>query len=85
MEPTYRTIHKYGYIPQSKVYEDSDACLKFAKFPQMSSRIKHIAIPYHFFRSKVDSLEIKVLGIGADDQVVDQFTKGLHQDRNHFT
>ena len=47
----------------------------------MSSRTRHITIPYHFFCSKVDSLEIKVLGIGTDDQVADWFTKGLTQDK----
>ena len=45
----------------------------------MSPRTKHIAIPYHFFRSKVENLEIKVVGVGTDDQVADQFTKGLSQ------
>ena len=28
--PIYRTIHKYGTIPQSTVYEDNEACLKLA-------------------------------------------------------
>ena len=50
LKPEYRTIHKYGSIPQSKVYEDNDACLKFATLPKMSPRTKNIAISYHFFR-----------------------------------
>ena len=79
--PEYRTIHKFGTIPQSKVYEDNEACLKFATLPKMSPRTKHIPIPYHFFRSKIENLEIKVLGIGTDNQVADQFTKGLPQDK----
>ena len=40
-------------IPQSNVYKDNLACLKFAKMPKTSSRTKYIVIPYHFFRSKV--------------------------------
>ena len=78
--PTYSTKHKYGSLPQSKVFEDNDACLKFASIPKMSPRTKHIAIPYHFFRSKVKNLEIKVEAIGTKDQLADQFTKGLSQD-----
>ena len=66
--PTYTTKHKYG-IPQSTVYEDNEACLKFATLPKISPRTKHIAIPYHFFRSKVKNLEIKVVSVGTNDQV----------------
>jgi hypothetical protein len=45
--------------------------------PKMSPRTKHIGIPYHFFRSKVESLEIKVVAIDTDNQLGEQFTKGL--------
>lgn len=45
--------------------------------PRMSPRTKHIAIPYHFFRSKVEELEIKVVAIDTSNQLADQFTKGL--------
>ena len=47
----------------------------------MSPRTKNIAIPYHFFRSKAENLEIKVESIDTDDQLADQFTKGLPQDK----
>ena len=46
----------------------------------MSPRTKHIAIPYHFFRTKVQNLEIKVEGVDTTNQLADQFTKGLSQD-----
>ena len=49
--------------------------------PRMSSRTEHIAIPYHFFRSKVENLEIKVQAIHTHNQLADQFTKGLAQDK----
>ena len=77
--PTYSTIHKYGSLAQSKVFEDNEACLKFASLPKMSSRTKHIAVPYHFFRSKVKTLETKVEAVGTKEQLADQFTKGLSQ------
>ena len=43
-------------VPQSIVHEDNEACLKFSNIPMMSPRTKHIALPYHFFRSKVEEL-----------------------------
>ena len=58
--PTYNSKHKYGSLPQSKVFEENEACLKIAYLPKMSLRTKNIAIPYHFFRLKVHILEIKV-------------------------
>lgn len=77
-EVSYNTVSRtFGQIPKSVVHEDNEACLKFANMPRMSPRTKHIAIPYHFFRSKVEELEIKILGINTDFQLADQFTKGL--------
>ena len=67
--PTYTTKHKYGSLPQSKVFEDNEACLKFASLPKMSSRTKHIK-----------NLEIKVETVGTKEQLADQFTKGLSQE-----
>jgi hypothetical protein len=76
----YHTIAKtFGEIPQSIVHEDNQACLKFASIPRMSPRTKHIAIPYHFFRAKVEELEIKVIAVNTENQLADQFTKGLAQ------
>ena len=79
-EINYNTISKtFGEIPQSIVHEDNQACLKFASIPRMSPRTKHIAIPYHFFRAKVEELEIKVIAMNTENQLADQFTKGLSQ------
>ena len=71
------STHLSSFIPQSTVYEDNTACLQFATMPKMSPRTKHIAIPYHFFRSKVENLEVKVVPIDTNKQLADQFTKGL--------
>ena len=68
-------------IPMSTVYEDNQACLKHAMMPKMSPRTKHIGVPYHFFRSKIIELEIEVVPIGTDNQLADQFTKGLLADK----
>ena len=79
---SFRTISKtFGEIPSSTVHEDNEACLRFASVPKMSPRTKHIAIPYHFFRSKVQNGEIKIVGVSTDNQLADQFTMGLPQDK----
>ena len=67
-------------IPQSTVYEDNDACLKFARMPKLTPRTKHIGIPYHWFRTQVERLEIHIESIDTKEQLGDQFTKGLPVD-----
>ena len=76
-KPESITSHKYGLLLQSRVFEDNESCLKFTTLPKMSPRTKHIAIPYHFFRNKIQNLEIKVEGIDTTNQLADQFTKGF--------
>ena len=86
---TYRSISKAfedvkdGSLPSnidhSTVYEDNQACLKFARMAQLSPRTKHIGIPYHWFRSKVESLDIQIEPISTTKQLADPFTKGLSQ------
>jgi hypothetical protein len=80
--PTYTMTAKTftASLPASKVYEDNEACRKFAMLPRMSPRTKHIAIPYHFFREKVAALEISILPIDTSNQLADQFTKGLREE-----
>ena len=62
-------------IPQSTVFEDNDACLKFARMPKLTPRTKHIGIPYHWFRTQVERLEIQIKRIDTKSQLADQFTK----------
>jgi len=38
---------------------------------------QHIGLPYHWLRGKVSSLEIEIHNVSSDDQLADQFTKGL--------
>ena len=81
----YRTHSKAFYdvtmpasnIPASTVYEDNAACLKFAQTGQLSPRTKHIGVPYHWFRSKVASLDISIVAVSTNEQLADTFTKGL--------
>ena len=80
--PTFNAHSKtFTIIPTSVVHEDNECCLKLASMAKMSPRTKHIALPYHFFRSKVIELEINIVGIGTDNQLADQFTKGLSEEK----
>jgi hypothetical protein len=45
------------------------------------SRTKHINIRHHFLRDHVNKGDIKIDGIGTDDQLVDIFTKPLDENR----
>ena len=66
-------------IPQSKVYEDNEACIKFSKTRTISPRTKHTTLPYHFLWYEVEALKIEVISINTNNQLVKQFTKGLQQ------
>ena len=68
---TYRSLSKAfedvkeGSLPsdieQSTVYEENQACLKFARrMAQLSPRTQHIGVPYNWFRTKVKSLDIQI-------------------------
>jgi hypothetical protein len=58
-------------IPQSKVFEDNAACLKFAKMPKLSPRTKYVAVPLHWWRSKVINLEIFIRSVPSASQLGD--------------
>ena len=66
-------------IPPSKFYENNEACLKFATIPTIYPCINHIDLSYHLFLSKVEALKIVVISINTNDQLEDQFTKGLQE------
>jgi hypothetical protein len=67
-------------IPQSEVFEDNAVCLKFAQMPKLSPRTKYLAVPLHWWRSKVINLEIGIRYIPSASQLGDQFTKGLEKE-----
>jgi hypothetical protein len=68
-------------IPQSTVYKDNEACLTFARMPKLTTRTKHIAIPYHWFRTQVEMLQIHIERVDTSMQLADQLTKGLTVDQ----
>ena len=72
-----RLENRYDTTIHSTVYEDNNAALIYATAPRMSSRTKHIATKYHFFRSHVENGEIQLRRVDTQDQIADILTKGL--------
>ena len=64
-------------LPSSIVYEDNTACMSLARLPRITPRTKHIALPYHWFRSKVLDHNIVIERVLTTNQLAYQFTKGL--------
>jgi hypothetical protein len=48
--------------------------------PKLSPRTRHLAVPLHWYRSKVINLEIVIRSVSSASQLGDQFTKGLGRD-----
>ena len=49
--------------------------------PVFHSRMKHLAIDYHFVRDLVQSFELCVVHVSTGDQLVDALTKSLSRSR----
>jgi hypothetical protein len=74
---------------QSTIFEDNEPCKKLAlmELPRMTNRSKHIAVKYHWFRSRVN-IDWIVESIPTKEQLADIFTKSLAQpdfERLRFT
>ena len=60
---------------------DNESAVKSASNLVQYSRTKHIDIRHHFLRDHVNKGDIKMDGIGTEDQLVDIFTKSLDENR----
>ena len=60
---------------------DNESAVKIASNPIQHSKKKHIDIRHHFLRDHVNKGDIKMDGIGTEDQLVDIFTKPLDENR----
>jgi hypothetical protein len=58
---------------------DNESTVKIATNPVQHSRTKHIDIRHHFLRDHMKKGDIKIDGIGMDDQLADIFTKPLDE------
>ncbi|KAF2892445.1 hypothetical protein ILUMI_13730 [Ignelater luminosus] len=64
-------------VSKIELFEDNQAVIKASKNPEYHSKMKHIDIHHDFVREKIESGEIDVKYISAEDQEADIFTKPL--------
>jgi len=50
----------------STVFEDNMGALTLANVPKLTPRLKHIAIPYHFFRGFIRKKEVAVVHVETE-------------------
>ena len=63
------------------LYEDNQAAVAISKNSQLHTKMKHIAIRYHYVREKVLDKTIDVQYCPTNDMVADILTKGLTLDK----
>lgn len=63
------------------IYYDNIGATYLAANPVFHSRMKHIALDYHFVRQFVQSGELRVSHIASADQLADALTKPLPRSR----
>ena len=75
----------YKDIPDFKIYEDNQSCIKMTKNPVNHGRAKHIDIKYHHIRDEVKRGEVlveycetaKLRNCETATMLADIMTKGL--------
>ena len=67
---------------KTKVYEDNNGALILANLEpgRQTSRSKHFAIKFHWFREELEPNGIEILKIESKDQIADILTKGVTKD-----
>ncbi|GKA73058.1 retrovirus-related pol polyprotein from transposon TNT 1-94 [Tanacetum coccineum] len=68
----------YNKIP---LYYDSQSAIAISCNPVQHSRTKHIHTRYHFIKEQVENGIIELYFVRTEYQLVDMFTKDLHEDR----
>jgi hypothetical protein len=66
-----------------RVFEDNQACIKFTKSSQYSSRSKHIGVQYHFLNDMVDDDSLSIEYLPTNAMPADIFTKGLSRNLHY--
>ena len=73
----HMSIEEVSPVINCTVFEDNNGALELANLPRMRPRTRHIATKYHFFRSYVQSGEIRIKSVTTTEQIADIFTKPL--------
>ncbi|GJY94844.1 retrovirus-related pol polyprotein from transposon TNT 1-94 [Tanacetum coccineum] len=75
----------YGFhFNKILIYCDSKSAIAISYNPVQHSRIKHIAVRYHFIKEHVEKGTIKLYFVKTDYQLADLFTKALPVDRFNY-
>ena len=71
-------VHKRADL-HIKIHEDNVVALALGKLEprQMTPRLKHYAIKYHWFREHLGPRKIHLVKISSEEQLGDLFTKDL--------
>ena len=70
-----------GASVKSTVFEDNNSALQLSLSPKLTPRTKHIAVKYHFFKSKIgEDKGITIKRVDSVENVADIFTKGVQGD-----
>jgi hypothetical protein len=79
-----QTLRDYGYkISKVPLLCNNESAIRMADNPIEHSRIKHIAIRYHFLRDHQQRVDIEIAYVSTKEQLADIFTKPL--DEKTFT
>lgn len=63
------------------IYCDNIGATYLAANPVFHSRMKHLALDYHFVRHQVQQGNVRVTHVASQDQLADALTKPLHRSR----
>ncbi|GKC85101.1 copia protein [Tanacetum coccineum] len=75
----------YGFhFNKIPIYCDSKSAIAISCNPVQHSRIKHIAVRYHFIKEHVEKGTIELYFVKTDYQLADLFTKALPVDRFNY-
>nr|GFC60517.1 retrovirus-related Pol polyprotein from transposon TNT 1-94 [Tanacetum cinerariifolium] len=75
----------YGFnFDKIPIYCDSKSAIAISCNPVQHSRMKHIAVRYHFIKEHVENGTIELYFIKTDYQLADIFTKALPADRFNY-